>query len=85
MSSRFSDVALHQIAALAKDPDRDLYDAVVEACTLALTNPARAQSMSSVIVSFGGTVLRLPVLGHPPYKVFWTSALPRIEAVFPHP
>jgi hypothetical protein len=85
MSSRFSDVALHQIAALAKGPDRDLYDAVVEVCMLALANPPRAQSMSSVIVSLGGTVLRLPVMGQPPHKVFWTSALPRIEAVFPHP
>jgi hypothetical protein len=30
-------------------------------------------------------VLRLPVPGRRPYKVFWTSAGPRIEAVFPHP
>ena len=45
MSSRVSDVALDQIAALAKGPDKDLYNPVVEACTLALTNPARAQSI----------------------------------------
>jgi hypothetical protein len=28
---------------------------------------------------------RLPVAGHPPYKVFWSSEGPRVEAVFPHP
>jgi hypothetical protein len=37
------------------------------------------------VTTASGIVLRLPVAGHPPYKVFWTSAGPRVEAVFPHP
>jgi hypothetical protein len=59
---------------------------VLDACELILRLPAKAQSLSATIVTAAGeTVLRLPVAGHPPYKVFWSSAGPRIEAVFPHP
>jgi len=59
---------------------------VLDACELVFRLPAKAQSLSTTIVTASGeTVLRLPVAGHPPYKVFWSSAGPRIEAVFPHP
>jgi hypothetical protein len=44
-----------------------------------------AQSYSAAVTTSSGIVFRLPVAGHPPYKVFWTSAGPRVEAVFPHP
>jgi len=48
--------------------------------------PGKAQSLSTAIVtSDGTTVLRLPVAGFPPYKEFWKSGGPRVEAVFPHP
>jgi hypothetical protein len=40
---------------------------------------------TTIVTASGETILRLPVAGHPPYKVFWTSSGPRIEAVFPHP
>ena len=80
-----SEVAQQQLEALAQHGDAELYGAVLETCTLILTSPGRAQAMSSAIITAHGTVLRLPVLGHPPYKVFWTSTGPCIEAVFPHP
>ncbi len=63
----------------------DLYNDVLTMCELVFTNPSRAQSMSTAIQTPGGIVLRLPVPGRFPYKVFWTSDDPRIEAVFPHP
>lgn len=40
---------------------------------------------STVITTDQGLILVLPVAGHPPYKVFWSSDEPRIEAVFPRP
>ena len=80
-----SELAQLQLAELANGSNVDLYQAVVDACNLILTSPGRAQGMSSAIFSFKGPVLRLPVVGHPPYKVFWTTEGPWIEAVFPHP
>ena len=81
----YSQVADEQLDALAEGPDADLYDAVLDACELVFRLPARAQSMSTAITTEQGTRLRLPVAGHHPYKVFWSSEGPRIEAVFPHP
>lgn len=65
--------------------DADRYDAVLAACELIFAAPQVAQSYSAAVTTSSGIVLRLPVAGHPPYKVFWTSAGPRVEAVFPHP
>ena len=71
---------------LEAGPDADLYNAILDACELIFRLPGKAQTLSTTIVtSTGATVLRLPVAGHPPYKVFWTSEGPRVEAVFPHP
>ena len=81
----YSRVADEQLDALAEGPDADLYDAVLDACELVFRLPARAQSMSTAITTKQGTRLRLAVAGHHPYKVFWSSDGPRIEAVFPHP
>lgn len=82
----YSAAADEQLDALERDSDAQLYNAVLDACELIFRLPAKAQSFSTAIVTSGGaTVMRLPVAGHPPYKVLWTTAGLRIEAVFPHP
>ena len=81
----YSEVADAQLDRLEQGPDAELYDAVLAACELVFAAPAVAQSYSAAVTTASGIVLRLPVAGHPPYKVFWTSAGPRVEAVFPHP
>lgn len=75
-----ADAQLDELAAV----DPDLYNDVLTMCELVFHNPDRAQSMSTTVQTPEGTVLRLPVPGQHPYKVFWTSAGPRIEAVVPH-
>jgi hypothetical protein len=81
----YSEVADEQLNALERSDAIDLYNAVLDACELVFRAPARAQAMSTAITTREGIRLRLPVPGHPPYKVFWSSEGPRIEAVFPHP
>jgi hypothetical protein len=81
----YSEVADAQLDELEQGPDAELYDAVLAACELVFAAPAVAQSYSAAVTTASGIVLRLPVAGHPPYKVFWTSRGPRVEAVFPHP
>lgn len=82
----YSEIADSQLDDFERGADADLYNAILDACELIFRLPARAHSLSTTIVtSDGRTVLRLPVAGHPPYKVFWTSPRPRIEAVFPRP
>jgi hypothetical protein len=81
----YSEVADEQLNALETSDAIDLYNAVLDACELVFRAPARAQAMSTAIATREGIRLRLPVPGHPPYKVFWSSEGPRIEAVFPHP
>jgi hypothetical protein len=81
----YSAVADDQMDALEGGDDIDLYNAVLDACELVFRAPARAQAMSTVITTREGIRLRLPVPGHPPYKVFWSSEGPRIEALVPHP
>jgi hypothetical protein len=80
----FSEVAIEQMDALEAGPDMDLYNAVLEAVDLIFDRPREAQRRSTAINGNKGVVLRLPVMGFPPYKVFWTSEGPSIEAVFPH-
>jgi hypothetical protein len=81
----YSQVADAQLDALEAGPDVALYNAVLDACELIFRLPVQAQSRSTAITPKDGVLMRLPVAGHPPYKVFWTTAGPRIEAVFPHP
>lgn len=81
----YSAVADAQLDALETGNDAELYNAVLDACELIFRLPAKAQSLSSAVTTADGLVLRFPVVGHPPYKVFWTADGPRIEAVFPHP
>lgn len=60
---------------------------MLDTCELIFKAPTVAQSKSSAISSGQGVRFRLAVVGHAPYKVFWstTEQGPRIEAVFPHP
>jgi hypothetical protein len=81
----YSKIADAQLNALERGPDIDLYNAVLDACELIFRLPAHAQARSTAITTSEGVRLRLPVAGHPPYKVFWSAEGPRIEAVFPHP
>lgn len=81
----YSAVADAQLDALEAGPDADLYNAVLDACELIFRLPAEAQARSTGITTKEGVRLRLPVAGHPPYKVFWAAGGPRIEAMFPHP
>jgi len=81
----YSQVANKQLDSLEAGSDVDLYNAVLDACELIFRLPAQAQARSTAITTAEGIRLRLPVAGHPPYKVFWSSDGPRIEAVFPHP
>jgi len=84
-SDAYSQVANNQLDSLEAGSDVDLYNAVLDACELIFRLPAQAQTRSTAITTAEGIRLRLPVAGHPPYKVFWSSDGPRIEAVFPHP
>lgn len=80
----YSEVADEQLDAL-ESTDAPLHRDVLTVCELIFSQPDRAQSMSTAIRTVDGIVLRLAVPGRAPYKVFWTSSGPRIEAVFPHP
>ncbi len=65
--------------------DTELNDAFVTVCEFILDNPAPAQRTSAAINTDVGIRLRYAVPGHAPYKVFWASEGPTIEAVFPFP
>lgn len=80
----YSEVADRQLDELqAADPD--LYNDVLTVCEFVFSQPSRAGTMSSAVRTGDGVVLRLAVPSRHPYKVFWSSDGPRIEAVFPHP
>lgn len=81
----YSEVADEQFDALEAGPDADLNNATLAACQLIFSDPERARALSTAITTREGIRLRLPVVGHPPYKVFWSSDGPRVEAVLPHP
>jgi histidinol dehydrogenase len=81
----YSGVADAQLDELEAGGDPDLYNAVLDACELIFRWPAQAQARSTAVTTAEGVRLRLPVAGNAPYKVFWSSEGPRVEAVFPHP
>lgn len=80
----YSQVADEQLDAIERT-DAALYNDLLTICEFVFTEPMRAQSMSAAVRTDHGIVFRLPVPGRHPYKVFWTSNGPRIEAVFPYP
>ena len=81
----YSAIADKQLDELEQGPDADLYNAALDACELVFRATGIAQSKSSAITTPQGIRFRLPIVGHPPYKVFWqqTENGPRIEAIFP--
>lgn len=84
----YSQIAATQLDELESTADDELWNAVLDACALALNYPAEAQKRSTAVVTTDGeVVLRLPVAGFPLYKVLWSQSTegPRVEAVFPHP
>ena len=81
----YSAVADAQLDQFEEGPEAELYDAIIDACELVFRFPGKARSLSTAISTVEGILFRLPVAGHPPYKMFWSSEGPRIEAVFPHP
>ncbi|MFE6508132.1 hypothetical protein ACFVBP_10715 [Nocardioides sp. NPDC057764] len=84
----YTDVAAKQLDLLETTADDDLWNSIVDALDLVFRLPAEAQKRSGAITTDDGRIVfRLPVAGHPPYKVFWTwpDSGPLVEAVFPHP
>lgn len=81
----YSEIADEQLDEFEAEDDADLYNDVLTLCHFIFSSPERAQSMSTAITTKDGIRFRLAVPGHAPYKVFWSSAGPRVEAVFPHP
>jgi hypothetical protein len=80
----YSQVADAQLDDLEQGSDADLYNAVLDTIELIFRAPGQAQALSTAITTADGIRMRLPVTGHPPYKVFWSTTGPRIEAIFPH-
>lgn len=80
----YSEVADQQLTELeANDPA--LYNDVLTVCEAIFADASRAHSMSAAIRANEVIDFRLAVPGRHPYTVFWSSAGPRIEAVFPYP
>lgn len=82
--SGYSEIANAQLDEIENRDDSDLYDALLDVCEFVLANPGQAQSRSSALTTSEGIRFRLAVPGHHPYKVFWSSEGPRIEAVLPY-
>jgi hypothetical protein len=80
----YSEVADEQLDELQASNEA-LYNDILIVCESIFANAVRAQSMSAAIQTGEGIVFRLAVPGRHPYKVFWSSSGPRIEAVFPYP
>lgn len=81
----YSEVADAQLDELEAGGDVELYNDILTVCQFIFDHPGQAQSMSSAVTTTEGITMRLAVPGHPPFKVFWSTDGPRIEAVFPHP
>lgn len=78
----YSEIADQQLDETERS-DPELYNDILTMCELVFVDPDRAQSMSAAVQTDEGIVFRLAVPGRYPYKVFWTSDGPRVEAVFP--
>ena len=84
VEGEYSEIADEQLNAL-EIADPALYGDVLAVCEAIFANTSRAQSMSAAVRTKDGIVFRLAVPGRHPYKVFWRSVGPRIEAIFPYP
>jgi hypothetical protein len=83
--SGYSEIANEQLDEIEASGDANLYNDICVLCEFILDHPATAQSLSSGLTTKDDICFRLAVPGRHPYKVFWTSSGPRIEAVFPYP
>ena len=81
----YSLVADEQLDGILAAGDTALYNDLVTVCEFILDHPGAAQRDSSAISTAEGIRFRFPVPGRPPFKVFWSSEGPTIEAVFPYP
>ena len=83
----YSAVADEQLGTLEAGGDLGLYNAALDACDLVVRATGLARSRSTAIQTAEGIRFRLPIAGHPPYRMFWshTGYGPRIEVVFPDP
>ncbi len=84
IEGEYSEIADRQLDNL-EERDTTLYNDVLTVCEAIFLTPGRAQSMSAAVQTEHGIIFRLAVPGRHPYKVFWTSSGPRIEALFPYP
>ena len=82
--SGYSEIANEQLDEIDAS-DAELYNDVRVLCECILDHPDMALSLSRALTTKVGIRLRLAVPGHRPYKAFWSSGGPRVEAVFPHP
>jgi hypothetical protein len=83
--SGYSEIANEQLDEIEASGDANLYNDICVLCEFILDHPATALSLSTGLTTKDGIFFRLAVPGRHPYKVFWTSSGPRIEAVFPYP
>jgi hypothetical protein len=79
----YSEIADEQLDAIELS-NPALYNDILTVCEMVFIDPGRAQSMCAAVQAEHGIVFRLAVPGRHPYKVFWSSDGPRIEAVFPY-
>ena len=85
MEPSYSNVANEQLDSLFTTGVIDLYNALVTVCEFILDHPERPQRSSAAMTTNVGIRFRSAVPGRAPYKVFWASDGPTIEAVFPDP
>ena len=81
----YSEVADRQLDEFEAGLDMGLHNAVLLNCDSIFRRPSEAQANSTAITTEQGIRFRLPVPGFPPFKIFWSTAGPTIEAVFPFP
>ncbi|MCL2423097.1 MAG: hypothetical protein FWD11_04255, partial [Micrococcales bacterium] len=68
----YSQVAAEQLD-MAQTADPGLYRDLVDTCEAILDDPSRHRAAASAVVTRDGIVMRTPVAGRPPYKVFWST------------
>lgn len=80
-----SRIAEDQFEEIYNGDDVALGNAVADAWDLIMQLPREAQANSDAVrTEAGAVVLRYPVPGHQ-HSIFWSTAGPRIEAIFPYP
>lgn len=79
----YSQVASDQLDGIeASDPS--LYEDLLDTCEDILDRPQAYRESAAAINTTEGIRMRTSVPGRHPFKVFWRTDGPRIEAVFPY-